>query len=78
MLLAGAPSIRDVIAFPKTAQAQCALTGAGRWECCTLSRHVRAAHCVQLPFSPSATTYSPSALRQPPYLACNPSPLWWR
>eukprot|EP00878_Enallax_costatus_P039575 GHUV01045413.1.p1 GENE.GHUV01045413.1~~GHUV01045413.1.p1 ORF type:complete len:117 (-),score=41.55 GHUV01045413.1:199-549(-) len=28
MLFAGAPSIRDVIAFPKTAQAQCALTGA--------------------------------------------------
>jgi aspartyl-tRNA synthetase len=28
MLLAGASSIRDVIAFPKTAQAQCALTGA--------------------------------------------------
>jgi aspartyl-tRNA synthetase len=28
MLLAGAASIRDVIAFPKTAQAQCALTGA--------------------------------------------------
>lgn len=28
MLFSGAPSIRDVIAFPKTAQAQCALTGA--------------------------------------------------
>jgi aspartyl-tRNA synthetase len=28
MLFAGASSIRDVIAFPKTAQAQCALTGA--------------------------------------------------
>lgn len=28
MLFAKAPSIRDVIAFPKTAQAQCALTGA--------------------------------------------------
>jgi aspartyl-tRNA synthetase len=28
MLLAGASSIRDVIAFPKTAQGQCALTGA--------------------------------------------------
>ena len=27
MLLAGASSIRDVIAFPKTASAQCALTG---------------------------------------------------
>jgi aspartyl-tRNA synthetase len=27
-MLAGAPSSRDVIAFPKTAQAQCALTGA--------------------------------------------------
>ena len=28
MLLAGESSIRDVIAFPKTTQAQCALTGA--------------------------------------------------
>ena len=28
MLLAGAPSIRDVSAFPKTTPAQCALTGA--------------------------------------------------
>lgn len=28
MLLAGVGSIRDVIAFPKTAAAQCALTGA--------------------------------------------------
>ena len=33
MLLAGASSIRDVIAFPKTTAAQCALTGLCKFLC---------------------------------------------